>query len=134
MTASKMAQFIIVSFVMICSANFVYATELALRTKATTTIKSHMMVDIRSGCTVEGAVFKIINRGEKWPQTAMLKLYNYKNSELISERRIRLANRQQLSFIVGDGVNNGQPVAVWLDPKWYDRPFAFDAMGDCRQK
>lgn len=91
-----------------------------------------LQLEITSACTQEGAQFKIINRGSKWPRTGFLRLYHADSKDLISERRIRLGEDQKVSFVVRDKVSLGRPVAIWVEPEWYKREFEFDAAVACQ--
>ena len=90
-----------------------------------------LQLEITSSCTDKGAVFKIINRGRKWPRTGFLRLYHADSKSMIGERRMRLAPGQKVSFVVKDKVSKGRPVAVWVEPEWYKRDFEFDARASC---
>lgn len=90
-----------------------------------------LQLEITSACTNDGAVFKIINRGNKWPRAGVLRLYHADDKSLISERRLRLGEGQKVSFIVKEKVSQGRPVAVWVEPEWYKREFEYDARITC---
>jgi hypothetical protein len=90
-----------------------------------------LQLEITSACTSDGAEFKIINRGGKWPRTGFLRLYHADDKSLIGERRLRLGMGQKVSFVVKDKISQGRPVAVWVDPEWYKRDFEFDANLNC---
>lgn len=90
-----------------------------------------LQLEITSSCTDKGAVFKIINRGNKWPRTGFLRLYHADNKSVIGERRMRLAPGQKVSFVVRDKISKGRPVGVWVEPEWYKRDFEFDARASC---
>lgn len=96
-----------------------------------TTPAAFLQLEITSTCSDKGTVFKIINRGAKWPRTGFLRLYHADDKSMIGERRMRLANGQKVSFVVKDSISNGRPVAVWVDPEWYKRDFEFDASLRC---
>lgn len=91
-----------------------------------------LQLEITSSCTDQGAVFKIINRGTKWPRTGYLRLYHADTKDMIGERRLRLAPGQKVSFVVKKKVMNGRPVAVWVQPEWYEREMEYDATINCR--
>lgn len=91
-----------------------------------------LQLEITSACTDKGTVFKIINRGAKWPRTGFLRLYHADDKSLIGERRLRLAAGQKVSFVVKNKVSLGRPVAVWVEPEWYKREFEFDANLSCK--
>lgn len=90
-----------------------------------------LQLEITSACTDKGAIFKIINRGGKWPRTGFLRLYHADSKSMIGERRMRLAPGQKVSFVVKDKITKGRPVAVWVEPEWYKRDFEFDASVSC---
>jgi len=92
---------------------------------------SFLQLEITSACTDKGAVFKIINRGVKWPHNGYLRLYRADNKSLLGERRLRLAPGQKVSFVVKKKVMNGHPVAVWVEPEWYKREMEYDASIKC---
>lgn len=90
-----------------------------------------MQLEITSHCTESGAVFKIINRGPKWPKTGFLRLYRVDGKSLVGERRLRLAEGQRASFVVKNKVMAGSRFGVWIDPTWYKREMEFDASIRC---
>lgn len=91
-----------------------------------------LKLEITSSCTDKGAVFKIINRGGKWPRTGFLRLYHADDKSLLGERRLRLGSGQKVSFVVKKKIARGRPVAVWIEPEWYKRDFEFDANLTCK--
>lgn len=93
---------------------------------------SFLQLEITSACTDKGAVFKIVNRGVKWPRTGFLRLYHADNKSMIGERRLRLAPGQKVSFVVKNKVMNKRPVAVWVEPEWYKREMEYDASITCQ--
>lgn len=93
-----------------------------------------LQLEITSACTNEGAEFKVINRGDKWPRTGFLRLYHADDNSLIGERRLRLGAGQKVSFVVKDKISQGRPVALWVEPEWYKREFEFDANLNCPSK
>lgn len=93
-----------------------------------------LQLEITSACTDKGAVFKIINRGDKWPRRGVLRLYFADTKTVIGERRMRLAPGQKVSFIVKEKVMDGHPVAVWIEPEWYKREMEYDASIKCQPR
>jgi len=91
-----------------------------------------LQLEITSACNEDGALFKIINRGGKWPRTGFLRLYHADDKTLIGERRLRLGEGQKVSFVVKNKIAQGRPVAVWVEPEWYKREFEFDANLACK--
>jgi len=90
-----------------------------------------LQLEITSACTPEGAIFKVINRGGKWPKRGYLRLYHADTKSLLGERRLRLAPGQKVSFVVKKKVLDGRPVAVWVEPEWYKREMEYDASIKC---
>jgi len=90
-----------------------------------------LQLEFTTSCTEKGTVIKIVNHGEKWPQTGVLRLYTANDKSVLGERKLRLAAGQKVSFVVKDTVSNGHPVAVWIEPQWYQRDFKYDATIKC---
>ncbi|MCW8917037.1 MAG: hypothetical protein OQK24_14435 [Magnetovibrio sp.] len=90
-----------------------------------------LQLEITSACTDKGAIFKITNRGGKWPRTGFLRLYHADNKSLIGERRLRLAPGQKVSFVVKNKVMKKRPVSLWIEPEWYKREMEYDASIKC---
>ncbi|HEY9079062.1 hypothetical protein [Magnetovibrio sp.] len=103
----------------------------ASQAEVAVTPPTFLQLEITSACTEEGAVFKIVNRGAKWPRTGYLRLYHADSKSLLGERRLRLAPGQKVSFVVKKKVMNGHPVAVWVEPEWYKREMEYDASIKC---
>ena len=91
-----------------------------------------LQLEVTSTCTEDGAQFKVINRGSKWPRTGFLRLYHTDNNSMISERRVRLGEDQKVSFVVRGKVSQGRPVGIWIEPEWYKRDFEYDAALNCK--
>lgn len=108
------------------------AAESADQAQIAVTPPVFLQLEITSTCTPEGVLFKIINRGDKWPRTGFLRLYHADDKSLISERRLRLGQGQKVSFVVKETVTQGRPVAVWVEPEWYKRDFEYDANLSCK--
>lgn len=91
----------------------------------------YLQLEITSSCTEEGAIFKVINRGGKWPGSGYLRLYLADDKSLLGERKLRLGPGQKVSFKVKHDVMAGHPVAIWVEPEWYKREMEYDASIDC---
>ena len=107
------------------------AAELIAQAQIAAAPPALLRVEVSSTCADQGAVFKITNRGEKWPRTGLLRLYYTDDQSLIGQRRLRLADHQRVSFAVKNKLISGRPIGVWLDPSWYKRSFKFDAQTRC---
>lgn len=91
----------------------------------------YLQLEITSACTEEGAIFKVVNRGGKWPQSGYLRLYHADDKSLLGERKLRLAPGQKVSFNVKKEVMAGHPLAIWVEPEWYEREMEYDASINC---
>ena len=110
---------------------FAQAAQSVSQAQIAATPPVFLQLEITSSCSDKGAVFKIINRGGKWPRTGFLRLYHADSKSMIGERRMRLAPGQKVSFVVREKISKGRPVAVWVEPEWYKREFEFDARASC---
>ena len=111
-----------------------HAQELLAQAEVAATPPVFLRLEVTSGCTENGAIFKVINRGEKWPRTGFLRLYYADTKTVIGERRLRLASGQKVSFLVQPKVMQGHPVAVYIEPEWYKREMEYDASIKCPQQ
>ncbi|MDH5490044.1 MAG: hypothetical protein OEX17_08970 [Rhodospirillaceae bacterium] len=92
---------------------------------------SFLQLEITSTCTDKGSLFRIINRGQKWPRNGVLHVYFADDQSSMTERRIRLAPNQKVSFVIDNNKSAGRPVGMWIEPEWYKRDFAYDAKTSC---
>jgi hypothetical protein len=113
-------------------ASFNAAAQMVSQAEVAVTPPSFLQLEVTTACNDKGAVFKITNRGAKWPQTGYLKLFRADDRSLLGERRLRLAPGQKVSFVVKNKVMQGRPVAVWVKPEWYKREMEYDASINCR--
>lgn len=107
------------------------APEVLAQAQIITPPLEKLSLHISSACGETGAVFKVTNKGAHWPRTGLLKLYYADDNTLIGQRRLRLADQQKISFLVKKTIAAGRPVAVWIEPQWYERDFTFDAALTC---
>jgi hypothetical protein len=91
----------------------------------------YLQLEITSACTEGGATFKVINRGGKWPKSGYLRLYYADDKSVLGERKLRLAPGQKVSFNVTKEIMAGHPVAIWVEPEWYQREMEYDATINC---
>lgn len=112
-------------------ASAVRAAEVIAQTQIAAAPPTFLRMEVKSACIDGGVVFKLTNRGAKWPRTGFLKLFYADDKTLIGKRRLRLGDNQRVSFVVKDKIMAGRPLAVWVDPEWYKRSFEYDASTDC---
>lgn len=89
-------------------------------------------IEIISGCVNDVASFKLVNRGEMWPELGKLKVYEIAGGQAreLTARTMRFAEGQQASFRMKNPGDSS--IGIFVEPSWYDRPFEFDAQVDCR--
>ena len=90
-----------------------------------------LQMEITSSCTEKGSVFRIINRGKKWPRHSVLRLYYSDDKSVMTERKLRLAKNQKVSFVIKKEKSKGRPIGMWIEPEWYERDFGYDAKAAC---
>jgi len=90
-----------------------------------------LQMEITSTCTDKGSLFRIVNRGQKWPRNGVLHIYFADDKTPMTDRRIRLAPNQKVSFVIDRKKSQGRPVGMWVEPEWYNRDFAYDAKTSC---
>jgi hypothetical protein len=89
-------------------------------------------LNVNADCQNGIALFQIVNKGDCWPDSAMLNVYRAVYRTLINRRRLRMAKDQQASFRVSKGTRPGDQLAIYIDPNWYKREFRFDGLVSCR--
>ena len=89
-------------------------------------------VEIVARCDAKTPVFQVTNLGDKWPRTGVIGIYGNGGGAKLSERRVRLANSQQMTFKARQGGKSAAGgVGLWLDPAWAKRGFAYDSRINC---
>lgn len=88
-------------------------------------------VEIVSACVDGAATFKITNRGQAWPQLGTLKVLRVTDGtpEPMAQRKMRFVEGQAASFRFRKAA--GERIVLFVEPSWYERPFAYDAEVRC---
>jgi hypothetical protein len=83
---------------------------------------------ISASCDDRSAVFQVANLGDKWPKTAMVTLFAEDGKTMISEREIRLSDKQNVMFQAkyDTGRRNGN-VRLRIDPSWTGQQASYEA-------
>lgn len=90
-----------------------------------------MRLNVQGLCKDGTPTFFLLNKGQKWPRTALVKLFYADDKSAIGQRRVRLKARQKISLSVKAGLDQGRPLGLWVEPSWYNRQFKFDANLKC---
>ena len=132
MKLSKTITGVSAAVMMSLSATGTLQAQTLTQAEVAATPPTFLQLEITSACTDKGAVFKIVNRGKKWPQAGYLRLYHANSKSTIGERRMRLAPGQKVSFVVKKKILASGPVSVWVEPEWYKREMEYDASISCQ--
>ncbi len=90
-------------------------------------------LEVVSTCDKGVAKFQVTNLGDKWPRLAAINIYRTDNKTLISRRRMKLKNSQQVTFQVSPGkAGETGDVGIWVEPSWTKRAFKYDSINSCR--
>jgi hypothetical protein len=90
-------------------------------------------VEVVTACVQGAATFKIINKGEAWPRMGTLNIVRVTEGgmEPMAQRKMRFAAGQGASFRFKHA--EGDRIGLFVQPSWYERPFAFDAEVRCEK-
>jgi hypothetical protein len=86
-----------------------------------------LSVEISPICKDGVAAFQVTNLGERWPRVADITVYRTDTKDVISQRRVRMANSQQM-LLKAPGAGE---VGIFIEPTWYTRAFDYDARTRC---
>lgn len=94
-----------------------------------------LRIEVKSSCDRQGnTIFKVKNAGSAWPKTSTFAIYRLGAGEgqMISKRRMRLAEGQHASFRIKAKRNLTGKLAISVLPGWYERKAKYDATASCR--
>ena len=110
--------------VAVVAGSFVLASSLA-------GASNPLELKVSASCKKGAAVFKVENKGERWPKSGRFEVYSVEDKSLISQRKFRLATGQKATFRVKDVATSYGEVGLWVQPSWYQRGFEYDAKIVC---
>jgi hypothetical protein len=94
--------------------------------------KQELSVDVSASCRNGLAVFQVTNLGNKWPRLGEISLYRTDTNGMLSQRRVRMIEAQEMSITVPADVARGAgEVGLYIEPAWYPRKFEYDARVSC---
>ena len=94
--------------------------------------KQELAVKISATCRDGLAVFQITNLGNKWPRLGEISLYRTDTNGMLSQRRARMVEGQEMLVTVPAHVARGiGEVGLYIEPAWYSRKFEYDARISC---
>jgi|SaaInl4_150m_RNA_FD_contig_41_712321_length_1055_multi_11_in_0_out_0_1 hypothetical protein len=92
---------------------------------------NHLKLKVDASCNKGAAIFKVQNKGDRWPKSGRFEVYSVEDKSLILQRKFRLAAGQKASFRVKDVAASYGEVGLWVQPSWYQRGFKYDATIVC---
>ncbi len=91
-----------------------------------------LSVEVSALCEGKTAAFQITNLGDLWPRLAEVSIFRTDTNGKIIQRRLRMANSQQMIFKVPNSASDAGEVGIFVEPSWYDRDFKYDATIKCQ--
>lgn len=92
-----------------------------------------VLVRVSAGCADGEAMFQVQNVGGAWPKVGTISVYRVRGEDrlAVNKRVMRLADGQYASFKVKTAGIGSDSLALYVDPSWYGRAFAYDAAVTC---
>lgn len=88
-------------------------------------------LEFRAHCTPFGGSLRIINRGDRWPDKAEVKLFREGVNKPVAERILLLGKGQQFSYLVKNHHLEGKRYLLQLNPRWHDKKNSFGTSISC---
>jgi hypothetical protein len=91
-----------------------------------------VQIQVTSSCDGDLAVFSLYNAGTAWPAVGTLGVYHVtaEGVQAITTRRMRLIEGQKASFRIRQA--DAGHVGFYVNPSWYQRTPAWDAVASCQ--
>jgi len=108
-------------------------TEVIAPERANPPRAGFLKIEVSTSCANGVARFKVKNTGPVWPKAGSFSVYRIDGNKkyVVSSRRLRLKKGQIVSFAVKKSKNPTGNLGLFVEPSWYDRPFAYDATLHC---
>lgn len=90
-----------------------------------------LKINVSVKCEGRDAVFEVLNEGPPWPGMARISVYRTDTRALVSSRQMRMTAGQKMAYKAKGSAEDKIEVGLWVEPGWYKRPFAFDAVASC---
>ena len=91
-----------------------------------------LSLEVAAMCHDGAPAFQVTNLGDRWPRLGEISIYRTDTKSMLTQRRVRMINSQQLLFKVpNEQAKDAGEVGIFIEPSWYDRPFAYDAKLKC---
>ena len=91
-----------------------------------------LSLEVNAICEGKTPAFQITNLGDLWPRLAEIAIYRTDTNGMVTRRRLRMTNSQQMIFKLPDALGTeGSEYGLYVQPTWYDRAFQYDATVKC---
>lgn len=93
-----------------------------------------LSLEVNAICEGVVPTFQITNLGERWPRLAEISIYRTDTNGMVTQRRLRMTNSQQMVFKLPDNISqDGAEFGIFVQPSWYERAFQYDATVKCKR-
>ena len=91
-----------------------------------------LSVEVVAQCQEGVPSFQVTNLGDRWPRLAEVSIYRTDKKGMITQRKVRMTNSQQMIFKVPGAIaRDAGEVGIFVEPSWYERAFKYDAKIKC---
>jgi len=92
-----------------------------------------LSLEVNAICEGKTPAFQITNLGDRWPRLAEIGIYRTDTNGMVTQRRLRMTNSQQMIFKLPDAMGaEGNEYGLNVNPTWYERSFQYDATIKCQ--
>ena len=92
-----------------------------------------LSLEVSAICEGKTPAFQITNLGDRWPRLAEIAIYRTDTNGMVTQRRLRMTNSQQMIFKLPDAMGaEGNEYGLHVNPTWYERVFQYDATIKCQ--
>ena len=89
-------------------------------------------IKVTPSCEKGDSQFEIVNVGEAWPKMAKILLLRTDTQAVVAERTMRMRPDQRIVYRAKD-LPDGLEIGLRIEPEWYKRTFAYDAVVTCAE-
>ena len=94
--------------------------------------EKNLELEVTAQCSNGSLIFTITNLGSKWLGLASINLFQTDPRTLLSKRRMKLKNSQQVTFkLPPNKIKKAGEIGLWIEPSWEKRAFKYDAKKNC---
>lgn len=95
---------------------------------------TELSLEVSALCEGRSPIFQVTNLGDRWPRLAEVSIFRTDTNGMVTQRRLRMTNSQQMVFKIPDEMaRQGAEFGIFIQPTWYERAFQYDATIKCTQ-